>query len=262
MTEYHIAKVEIRVIRSELRKLAHKTVFSCKSMKTLIEHWDEKENAFVKQQFKLMRKLLEDSLKTLNKARSRYIKAIDSINKATEQLRIFSEKLNKMTDKSSAEHEEWTSKARTIAYTSAGGVSIGLVVADIFGCLGICSAVGSTTVWGATLATLEIKIAEYTAALEALEKVANRAKENIVKFNAEMDSAKEVLTEEIQIIEKWEAAAEKVQNNIDSFSVEDLKAFAVFQQIFVDVIEVLQKTAEDYLEFTKFAATDDETNKK
>ena len=115
---------------------------------------------------------------------------------------------------------------------------------------GICSTVGNAAVWGASAGTLEAKIAEYTAALKALEKVGDRAKANIVKFNTEMDSAREVLTEEIRLITDWEAAAEVVQNNIDSFSIEDLKAIAVFQQIFVDDIEVLQNTAQDYLDFT------------
>ena len=136
LTEYHGAKEEVRVIRQDLRKLARKTVSACDKMKKLIENWDEKENAFIKQQFKIMRLLLEESLETLENAKIRYNTAITSINKATKQLRLFSEKVHKMTDVNSQEYEQWTSDARAAAYTTAGAVSVGLLVADIFGCLG------------------------------------------------------------------------------------------------------------------------------
>ena len=136
LTDYHTAKEEVRIIRQDLRKLARKTVSACNKMKKLIENWDEKENAFIKQQFKFMRLLLEESLETLENAKIRYNKAITSINKATEQLRLFSEKVYNMTDVNSQEYQQWTSDARAAAYTTAAGVSIGLLVADIFGCLG------------------------------------------------------------------------------------------------------------------------------
>jgi prefoldin subunit 5 len=136
LTDYHTAKEEVRIIRQDLRKLARKTVSACNKMKKLIENWDEKENAFIKEQFKFMRLLLEESLETLENAKIRYNKAITSINKATEQLRLFSEKVYNMTDVNSQEYQQWTSDARAAAYTTAAGVSIGLLVADIFGCLG------------------------------------------------------------------------------------------------------------------------------
>ena len=70
--------------------------------------------------------------------------------------------------------------------------------------------------------------------------------------------AKDILIEGIKLITDWEVAAEEVNNSIDSFSIEDLKAIAVFQEIFVGDLDVLKKTAEDYLNFTKFSATEDE----
>jgi hypothetical protein len=95
LTDYHAAKEDVRVIRQDLRKLARKTVSACDKMKKLIENWDEKENAFIKQQFKIMRLLLEESLETLENAKIRYNTAITSNNKATEQLRLFSERSTK-----------------------------------------------------------------------------------------------------------------------------------------------------------------------
>jgi len=257
LTDYHAAKEEVRVIRQyDLQKLARKTVSACNKMKKLIEHWDEKENAFIKEQFKIMRWLLEESLETLENAKTRYNNAITSINKAIEQLRLFSEKVYNMTDVNSQEYEQWTNKARSlIGYQ---GVSIGLLVADIFGCLGLCSTVGGVSVWTATVGTLESKIEEYTIALEGLIRIGDRVKGNINEFDTEMNNAKAILIEEIKLITDWEVAAEEVNNNIDSFSIEDLKAIAVFQEIFVGDLDFLKKTAEDYLNYTKFSATEDE----
>lgn len=254
LTDYHAAKEEVRIIRQDLRKLAVKTVSACNKMKKLIENWDEKENVFIKQQFKIMRQLLEESLKTLENAKIRYNKAITSINKATEQLRQFSDKVYNMTDVNTQEYESWTSAVRAAAYTGAGSVHVGLIVADVFGCLGICSTVGGAATWGATAAIVESKIEEYSLALQALEDIGDRVKININDFNTEMNDAKAILIEEIRLITDWEVAAENVNNNIDSFSIEDLKAVAVFQVIFVDDVNSLKKTAEDYLNFTKFSA--------
>ena len=45
-------------------------------------------------------------------------------------------KLKRMTDTASADYQEWTGIVRAIAYSSAYGVTVGMMVADILGCLG------------------------------------------------------------------------------------------------------------------------------
>ena len=104
-------------------------------MKGLIEIWVEKENGLIKQQFKIMRQLLEESLEALENAKLRYNKAITSINKAAEQLRQFSEKVYNMTDVNTQEYEQWTSDVRESGSLGTG-VQIGLIVADILVCFG------------------------------------------------------------------------------------------------------------------------------
>ena len=136
LTAYHAAKEEVRMIRQDLRKLAGKTVDACNNMKKLIEKWDELGNAFIKQTFKFMRQLVEESLETLENAKTRYNKAITSINMASEQLRQFSDKVYNMTDVNTLEHQTWTGLVRATAYSTAGSAHVGLIVADAFGCLG------------------------------------------------------------------------------------------------------------------------------
>ena len=48
----------------------------------------------------------------------------------------FIQKLKKLNDKKTNEYTAWTSTVRAAAYSTAGGVTAGMIVADIFGCLG------------------------------------------------------------------------------------------------------------------------------
>ena len=61
-----------------------------------------------------------------------------------------------------------------------------------------------------------------------------------------MKDAKAILIEEIELLTDWEVAAEDVNNNIDAFSIEELKAIAAFQKIFVADLDALKTTAEEF----------------
>ena len=45
-------------------------------------------------------------------------------------------KLKRMQDTASAEYQEWTTILRAVQYSTASGITIGMVIADVFGCLG------------------------------------------------------------------------------------------------------------------------------
>ena len=48
----------------------------------------------------------------------------------------FKWKLDRMIDVESDEYQEWTTTVRSTAYGTATGVTVGMVIADVFGCLG------------------------------------------------------------------------------------------------------------------------------
>ena len=70
------------------------------------------------------------------KAKEKYNNAITAIDKSTSQLQVFANKVTSMTIKNTEEHKAWTGKVRAAVYGTNGAVSIGLIFADIFGCLG------------------------------------------------------------------------------------------------------------------------------
>ena len=49
---------------------------------------------------------------------------------------VFASKVTSMTVTNTEEHNAWTGKVRAAVYGTNGAVSVGLIFADIFGCLG------------------------------------------------------------------------------------------------------------------------------
>ena len=48
----------------------------------------------------------------------------------------FTWKLKKLINVESVEYQDWTTTVRATAYGAATGVSVGMIIADVFGCLG------------------------------------------------------------------------------------------------------------------------------
>ena len=110
---------------SGLVPITHKSTFiagdinenSCKQFELLLDNWDRNEPKVY----------LENSR---NPPKNSIFSLIEFI--------AFIEKLKKLNDEKTSEYNAWTSTLRAAAYSTAGGVTAGMIVADIFGCLGKC----------------------------------------------------------------------------------------------------------------------------
>ena len=122
-----------------IRKLAEKTISACKDIKLLIETWDDTSAIYIEKQFSIMKQLLKESVPILEKSKKKYNNAISAIDRSTSQLQIFANKVTSMTISNTEEHKAWTGKVRAAVYGTNGAVSVGLIFADIFGCLGMYS---------------------------------------------------------------------------------------------------------------------------
>merc|ERR1712062_207367 len=161
--KYNEAKSYLRQTRQALRKLADKTVKEVRDLKLLLEDLDETDDTFLlKTAIESMKNLMIDTLKTLEEAVEKYNSALDTFEKLNSSIKTQNRKMEKLVDKNSAEYKEWTHKARAGVYTAIGSTTVGLIIADIFGCLGICSAVGAVGSISAS-AGLETEIAKYSA---------------------------------------------------------------------------------------------------
>merc|ERR1711902_52194 len=164
--KYNEAKSYLRQTRQALRKLADKTVKEVRDLKVLLEELDESDDTFLlKQSIEKMKDLMISTLETLKEALEKYNLALDTFEKLTSTIRTQNRKLEKLTDKNSAEFKELAIKMRTGLWSTVGATTVGLIIADIFGCLGICSTTG-LAISATAIAGAEGGFAKYTAKLE------------------------------------------------------------------------------------------------
>ena len=88
---------------------------SCKQFDLLLDDWVKNVDIVYK----------ENKENPPNKSTLSLIELID-----------FTWKLKRLINVESVEYQEWTTNVRATAYGTATGVSVGMVIADVFGCLG------------------------------------------------------------------------------------------------------------------------------
>ena len=102
---------------------------------------------------------MSESVETLKETKERYELAIKELSGENSKLQKFNLFMTKMVDPQSKEYRTWTSRVRATAYGSATGVSVGMIVLDVLGCLGFCSGIVTSTTWGTAVAATESAIA-------------------------------------------------------------------------------------------------------
>lgn len=242
------AKEELRLARTDLRELAIRSKSAVRDIKILIENWDDTETAFIEKELQMFKSLIKECLRVLNDAKLKYTNAINSMEKTSNQLSVTKTDLSLMLDEKSTEYSSWTENVRVGVYCSAGGVTVGMIFADIFGCLGFCSATITPGTWVASVAGVEAEIAKYKGELAKLETLTNGVLGQIKDLEATVDGAIKFLEQELIILQKWEVAADNVKTYITLFSVDDLKRVAAFQMIFVKNLDDLSVSAQAFLD--------------
>merc|ERR1719219_1607211 len=155
-----------------------------------------------------------------------------------------------MTDEESEEYDNWTSKLREVAYGSSAAVTVGMIIADVFGCAGFCSGIVTTGAWVGSLATVEKGIADYRAELEGLESQASDALENLEKLDQAAEAGVKILSTELELIQVWSQAMEKVSKKVEQFSQEEKKAYASYKDQLSTAVTELSQSAENFLKFS------------
>ena len=88
---------------------------SCKQFQLLLDNWVKNVDKVYK----------ENKENPTNNSTLSLIEFID-----------FTWKLKRLIDVNSVEYQDWTAVVRATAYGTATGVSVGMIIADVFGCLG------------------------------------------------------------------------------------------------------------------------------
>lgn len=245
------AKKELRSARQTLFSLAEQTKAKGKRIEIMINNWDGQSKAVLKRSLREFSALLTMSRTKLAAAKTTYNKAIDVFEASYLEGRRFKEHLTNMLDTETAEHKAWTAKVRA-AYAAPTGVTIGMIVADVFGCLGFCSAIVTTTVWATTAATVEATIASYSESVQSLTEITEKFIVSLSELDSLTDGAVEFLEEEILIVIEWEENARNSEDIIDEFTEEELEEYTGYQDEIRSALTGLMDAVKKFLNQPKY----------
>jgi len=246
LREFREAKQELRSARQTLFSLAEKTKAKGNRIGIMIDNWDGQSKEVLKRSLREFSDLLSISLAKLDEAKTTYNKAIDKFEGSDTEGRKFKEHLKQMLETKSAEHKAWVSRQRG-AYAAAVGTTVGMIIADVFGCLGFCSGIITTSVWATTATSVELTIESYTQNIENLEEITGNFIESLSDLTSLTDGAIEFLEEEVLIILSWEANAQESEEIIDEFTEKELEEVNSYQPEIRSTLTGLMGAVEKFL---------------
>jgi len=245
--KFNKAKAYLRRTRQDLRKLADRTVKDVRDMKVMLEAIDETTdssaaNLFLKISMNRMKDLMIETLETLKKAKGKYNSALETFDNLNTSIKKQNIQMNEFVTNSST----WIEKTREGLYSAVGATTVGLIIADVFGCLGLCSAVGAVAS-GSTAAATEKEVAIVIKKIEKLKFISDEMLRSGKNFDKAINVAIDLLENEIEIIGKWTQSAKIVSANIEEYPVETLRLLKPFRTIFITGLDDLKMAAEEFL---------------
>ena len=192
-----------------------------------------------------MRLLLSDSKSILTNAKTKYDAAAMEIDRLNGRLVSFKKGIDQILDENSAEHKAWTKQVRAGVYGTAGALTTGMIFADIFGCLGFCSAVVTSSTWIASVSAVEVEIARVTAKIEEVEETVINALEDIDEIGTLTQDLQKFIQQEIIIIIIWDSAVDHMNTNIENVEEESFYRLPLKKRIFTNAVKGLRTAAQD-----------------
>ena len=247
--EFNKAKSELRQVRHRLRQLAGRTTTETRDLKILLKALDESDDTFLlKSAIEKMKNLLVLSKDALIEAKEKYYQAIETFENLNSSIQTQNRILKNLLDTESEEHKYWKSKVRISAYGGTISSSItGFIIADIAGCMGICSALGNIVVIGTATATIEGIIQSYSAELEKFETLTGDMLVSGQKIDETIKEGIAFLDEEIDVLKRWSNNVDTLSESIDTYPQEYLKKIKAIRTIFINGLNDLQTTACEFL---------------
>merc|ERR1712141_941985 len=229
--EFNRAKRYMRETRQELRELAHRTVTEEKNLRMLLDDLDNgKEPLLLKLTIDRMKVLMVETQERLEAAKQKYTSAFT----AFENLISFVKTQNGIldTEVGKVNHQYQLDKD----YTEA--VRYNCKIASWF-TFGLCSLIHHYE--------NEVPLEENRVELEKLQAKTDKLLKGAETLNADIGAAIDIMTEEIELIDKWANSAERVSKNIDDYPEEYLRKYATIRTTFRNGLDDLRNVAEQFL---------------
>ena len=213
---YNEAKQNLKKTRQGLRRLAHRTVSEVRALKILLAALDESNDlVLLKVSIAKMKKLMIETMKTLQEALDSYNSAQVTIENLNSNIKTTNELLAKIV---ATNTPPFCSKSYSDPFTY------------FFSCQAL------RFIWNT-----------FYPSIPKLRVLTTRMEVQGTLFDKTIHQAMAILTEEIELINEWSVSAEVVNQNIDDYSEEFLKKYIAIRTTFVNGLDDLQKNAEEFL---------------
>jgi len=254
--EFYPIRTNLRKTRTELRKLADETVNMCTKVKAFFDHSD-KIGAVktLELELKTLHRFLTKSIPILRNAETQYQDAMAKLEKFEPKIQSFERQLNRMLDKSSADYEKWTSDVRAGVYSGASAGTVGCIIADALGALGICSAIYNAIAWPAAIGGVEAAIAEYSTQLETTKQVGGRVLGIMSTMSDKVGDTLHFLEEELNLINAWQSDVHSLKESIDDIPLELVVSLS---DVFIIGLDDLKASAQAFLDRPNIFEADDD----
>merc|ERR1711988_555283 len=249
--EFNEAKRHLRESRQQLRKLADRTVKEVGILKGFLNKLDESNDTdLLKISIDNMENLMDETIDTLKEAREEYNSALCVFQTLNTSIKSYKLQLKRKVDNMTAtliEVEGIRKSYESIKPTTA--TTIGLIFADIFGCLGICSTLNAIKI---DYINTRIEIAELSidftpSDFENMQRILDGLTKSGEDFNSSIRGAVAILNDEVDLLLRWKNNAEIVKKNIDRYSLKYLRKMKIIRSAFVKGLDDLENTAEEFL---------------
>merc|ERR1712223_732254 len=221
--QYRSIKIALKDVRVELHRLATETVFKVDDMILYMDAWDgdkysvEEKRDYIKEQIDLLKTLLTESEKILKDAKDSYDSMYKDFSDIQQNLADFKDDIEDKLEKVLKEQHDHSVVA---GRTTSGFLTALFVVFDVLGCLGICSAVGTTITWTANEAVLAVKKSEITETVEnTIQPV-----EEIIRENNNLGI---FIEEETKKVVTWQTSVRHVKSFLDRTPREEFFALGL-----------------------------------
>jgi len=253
---YRYVRAILRRTRQELFKLADKTRLVTDDVLVYLEGWGpdhpvKDKKIYFKIQMKLLEDLIDESKTVLEDAEIKYKRAANEIDEVDGHLSVFLQDIRKVLDNTTIEHAEMEHRLRAGYYTGGGVALAGTILADIFGCLGICSAIAGSTI-AAGSAGLEVTIYAAEVELEKLEKVVSQSDSAIRDLkNGDIMILLNFIQLETGAIQKWQNAIEHLDEKMEYAKDEEFFKLSIYRKSFGNAVRSLKVAATKFNERPK-----------
>merc|ERR1712066_700819 len=253
---YNEAKQYLRMSRQNLRGLADRTVKEVKALKVLLSDLDESSNPdILMMSMDNMKDLMIKTLAALKESLGNFSLAGETFRNLNSPIKKHDRKMEKSLEETletlnstrNVVEKGWGCDNNNMRSRTEQTKSEAFILADIYGCIEKCPANNSSSTMESGIEKYVAKLEKLAAQLRNLKKITKRILESGECFETAIKDPIDILNVQIEQMNNWTNSPEVPNSNIDNNPEEYMKKYKAVKTIFVNGLNDLKNSAEDFL---------------